>query len=95
MDKTKSNGQVGHAVPAESVVAKPPSPVPVPKPDPYEEVLKAAKRVGQVKYLEGYRRAVTVIARGVGQLDAEAKTKLGKTLDQLEEEVHQAEVATQ
>jgi hypothetical protein len=92
MDKTKSNGQVGHAVPADSALQPPPTKTP---PDPFDQVKALIQQMGQKRYAEGYRRAATVIARSVGQLDGESRTKLSKTLDMLEEELHQAEVAAQ
>ncbi len=90
MEKTKSNGQVGHAVPAASALQA--SSPPEAPPDPFDQVRVLVKKMGDKRYAEGFRRASTIIARAVGSLDAEAKAKIAKSLDLLEEELHQAEV---
>jgi hypothetical protein len=93
MDKTKSNGQVGHALPAASALQPPPTKTS--EPDPFDQVRTLIKKMGDKRYAEGFRRAATIVARAVGQLDGESKGKLSKALDLLEEELHQAEVVAQ
>jgi hypothetical protein len=94
MEKSKSNGQVGPAKPAvtapelRALEGDPAST------DPFDQVKTLITRMGNKRYVEGYRRAMTIISRSVGQLDGENKLRISKTLDQLENELHQAEVAT-
>jgi hypothetical protein len=89
MDKTKSNGQVGHAVPA--VLALPPAPSP--PGGPFDQVKAIMEKEGLRKYAEGYRAAAKVLAPMIGQLDADGKKKLAKALDQLEDDLWKAEQA--
>lgn len=91
MEKTKSNGQIGHAVPAAAVV--PPPPAPSPPVSSFDQVKAIMHKDGLKKYAEGYRAATRILAPVVGQLDTEAKKKLTKALDQLEEDLHKAEQA--
>jgi hypothetical protein len=94
MEKTKANGQTGHAVPAAvGMVAMPKDPAPTS--DPFDQVKSVFQKMGNKRYAEGYKRAASLIARGVGQLDGDAKTKLVKVCDMLETELHEAEQAAQ
>ncbi len=90
MQQAKSNGQVGPAVPAQL-----PAPAATPPPllDPIDQMRALFKKHGDRRYAEGYRAAIQQIARAIGQLDGEAKKKLGETLDALEDDLHAAEVA--
>ena len=91
MQKTKANGQAGPAIPAPA-----PPPVvapPTPPPEPFDQIKSLIEQMGKKQYADGYRRATQLIARAVGRLDGEAKVRLSKVLDQLEEELHQATTA--
>lgn len=93
MQKTKSNGHAGPAIPAPTSPAATSVPPPTPQ-DPFDQLKVLVQKIGDQRYAAGFRRASEVIARSVGQLDGEAKTKLMKVMDQLELELHQAETAT-
>lgn len=85
--KTKSNGQVGPALPASvAVVSGPP-------PDPFDQVKSLIHQMGERRYADGFRRACRILAPSIGLLDGESKVKLIKVLDQLELELHAAEAA--
>lgn len=98
MQKTKLNGHAGPAVPAPAlppvVITEMPPPPPLMPQDPFDQLKVLVQKIGDQRYAAGFRRASEVIARSVGQLDGEAKTKLMKVMDQLELELHQAETAT-
>jgi len=85
MEKIKSNGQV------KSV----PVPAPTPPQDPFDQIKALVEKVGKKQYAAGYKRAMHLIARGVGSLDTESRAKMANTLDQLELEFHQSELAGQ
>lgn len=93
MQKTKTNGHAGPAIPAPA----PPPAVepPLPPPDPFVQIKGLVEKVGKVQYAEGYRRATQLVARAVGQLDGENKAKLARVMDQLEDELHLATIAAQ
>jgi hypothetical protein len=91
MEKAKSNGRVGHAVPAAAVMPQPKETAP--PGDPFDQVKALLSKMGAKKYAEGYRAATTIIARCIGQLDGDARAKLLKSLTQLEEDLHEAEQA--
>ncbi len=102
MQKTKSNGHAGPALPASApppavVEAKPP-PTP-PSRDPFDRmkalVQQMVQEAGDKRYAEGFRSAAHIIARAFGQLDVESKAKLTKAMDQLEEELHKASTTAQ
>lgn len=78
MEKTKSNGQVKAAA--------------LPAQDPLDQIGALVGKVGKKQYAAGYKRAMEVIARGVGGLDVESRVKMANTLDQLELELHQSEL---
>jgi hypothetical protein len=92
MEKSKSNGQVEHAVPA-AVAAAPPPAKPSPPVDPFDQIKLCVKQYGLQEYKRGFRRAMNVIAPAIGQLDASAKEKIVRLLNQLEDEMHGAEMA--
>ena len=83
MQKTKSNGQAGPAIPAPTPPGATPAAPPTPQ-DPFDQVKALMQKVGDQRYAEGFRRASQIIARSVGLLDGEAKAKLTKAVDQLE-----------
>ena len=61
--------------------------------DVFEPIRAIIHRMNAQSYAEGYRRAVHLIAIGVGKIDGEGKESMAKTLDMLGEELHAAEEA--
>lgn len=54
--------------------------------------IKAAMTHAQARgYLQGFRRAVDVIALAIGQLDGESRERIAACMDQLEDELAEAE----
>jgi hypothetical protein len=67
----------------------------IPPKDPLQILKAVTDRFVRQGFADGMRRSATLVAIAVGKLDGEARTKMQAALDQLEDEIHAAELAAQ
>lgn len=87
MQTTKANGHAGPETPA------PVTPAASTPADPFGPLRDVVRKMVARSYAEGFRRATEHLARTVGLLEGESRTKVLAELVLLEEELHKAEEA--